>query len=1232
MSNTKEPKRDELKKVDYQPKSNPKIDFEKMVENYLASNPMVETADRKTSEMEVRFGTNPKVAKPLTKIDYDNVVQKLYSAGFTCANIDGLHILRIQNEYTDPRLGITKISNIRGEIVGIDMIQEYCKTNSIQKLLDLQSTISARSDKIKFTQKTPPGDRDAAIKPTKSVDFEDFNFRVAYQMEQDFSVRSNIGKNIISKWNESKKIFRYINRVRFSHPQYPIHADISIVRGSKKSNKVPIPQYTIQEAGVFTNIETYEIELEIANDKVGPGTHYNTTTKLLDAIRRSIRIVLSGIQGTNYPIGYGERENVLNSYMKMIHGDHFQNRRVYGRDFIGPQSFTLQIENIMVENDGANIPNIRRNYTVTDKADGERRMLFVSTLHPSGNSAKIYMIDSNMNILFTGAMCTDKTLFNSLIDGEYIKQDKRGNPINLYAAFDIYYYNNKSLRELGFAPITDMDDPKNFRLPLLNRFIQKLKPRSIMNMGNSPTEEPKLEKESGMPSDSDKLCDFNIKCKQFYSTNDGAPIFEGCSKILSDVKDGLFEYITDGLIFTPMDTGVGSDRIGFAGPLYKSTWNFSFKWKPPQYNTIDFLVSVKKDKTGKDEIHNIFDDAANYNGTSAVKQYKTLILRCGFDERKHGYLNPCLDVINDKMPPTDEIDNEESYKPVPFQPTNPYDATACYCNIQLLNDGTGNLVMKSEEHEFFEEDMIVEFKYDDSKQGAWKWIPLRVRYDKTSELRAGHKNYGNAYHVANSNWTSIHNPITNLMISTGQQIPEFSVSADDIYYNQSSVRSSTKGLRDFHNLFVKRKLIMGVSQRHDTLIDFAVGKAGDLAKWDQAKLSFVFGIDISKDSIQNNLNGACARYLNMRKKYKDLFSALFANGNSGANIRSGHAFSTEKDREIGRAIFGEGAKDQTKMGKALYKNYGVAQDGFQISSVQFALHYFFENKHSIHQFIRNVAECTKVGGYFIGTCYDGQTVFNLLNQKNEGDSMTIMEDGHKIYEITKQYAQTGFPDDENSLGYAVDIFQESINKVFREYLVNYKLLVRLMENYGLVPVESEIARKMGMPNNTGLFDELYESMENEIRRNRMHESDYGLAPNMSYSEKRISFMNRYFIFQKVRNVNTEKMDKYMDKDMDKDMNTGLEQSDDLNMEPEPEQKLTFRKLKVPKITIDEYSPVIVDQDNQSINNQSINNQSINNQNTVQAPEIILPVAQPQLTVQPTKSITIIRKTKKNLPK
>jgi hypothetical protein len=61
-----------------------------------------------------------------------------------------------------------------------------------------------------------------------------------------------------------------------------------------------------------------------------------------------------------------------------------------------------------------------------------------------------------------------------------------------------------------------------------------------------------------------------------------------------------------------------------------------------------------------------------------------------------------------------------------------------------------------------------------------------------------------------------------------------------------------------------------------------------------------------------------------------------------------------------------------------------------------------------------------------------------------------VNNGKKIYELTKQYSQTGFPDDENSIG-CFDVYQESINKTFREYLVNYPLLVRMMENYGFIP-------------------------------------------------------------------------------------------------------------------------------------------------------------------------------------
>ena len=36
------------------------------------------------------------------------------------------------------------------------------------------------------------------------------------------------------------------------------------------------------------------------------------------------------------------------------------------------------------------------------------------------------------------------------------------------------------------------------------------------------------------------------------------------------------------------------------------------------------------------------------------------------------------------------------------------------------------MVLLSEEDEYFEEDMIVEFKYVHENNDGWKWVPLRV--------------------------------------------------------------------------------------------------------------------------------------------------------------------------------------------------------------------------------------------------------------------------------------------------------------------------------------------------------------------------------------------------------------------------------------------------------------------------------------------------------------------------
>ena len=432
------------------------------------------------------------------------------------------------------------------------------------------------------------------------------------------------------------------------------------------------------------------------------------------------------------------------------------------------------------------------------------------------------------------------------------------------------------------------------------------------------------------------------------------------------------------------------------------------------------------------------------------------------------------------------------------------------------------MYMMTEENEYFEDDMIVEFRYDINNTDGWRWIPLRVRYDKTSELRAGLKNYGNAYHVANNNWHSIHQPITELMISTGENLPEYEKS-NDIYYNPSSDETSTRSLRDFHNLYVKNRLIIGISNRDDTLIDYAVGNAGDLPKWIRSKLRFVFGIDISKDNINNQMDGACARYLNSAKKYNKLPKVLFVTGNSSLNIRNGDAVDTDKDKQIIKSVFGNGPKDIALLGKGVYNQYGIGENGFNISSCQFAMHYFFENKTTFHNFLRNIAECTKINGYFTGTCYDGNTVFNLLKSKNKGESISIIKNNRKIYEITKEYDQTGFPSEEMSLGYAINVYQESINQVFREYLVNFEYFTRIMEDYGFILVTKEEAINMDLPDGTGLFVELYNSMEHELKMNPTNKN-YGKSIYMSPEERKISFMNRYFVFKKIRSVDVKKME------------------------------------------------------------------------------------------------------------
>ena len=49
-------------------------------------------------------------------------------------------------------------------------------------------------------------------------------------------------------------------------------------------------------------------------------------------------------------------------------------------------------------------------------------------------------------------------------------------------------------------------------------------------------------------------------------------------------------------------------------------------------NTIDFLITIQKSDDGRENIKSIFEGGLDVHNVSQVTQYKTAILRVGFDE------------------------------------------------------------------------------------------------------------------------------------------------------------------------------------------------------------------------------------------------------------------------------------------------------------------------------------------------------------------------------------------------------------------------------------------------------------------------------------------------------------------------------------------------------------------------------------------------------------------------
>jgi mRNA (guanine-N7-)-methyltransferase len=246
--------------------------------------------------------------------------------------------------------------------------------------------------------------------------------------------------------------------------------------------------------------------------------------------------------------------------------------------------------------------------------------------------------------------------------------------------------------------------------------------------------------------------------------------------------------------------------------------------------------------------------------------------------------------------------------------------------------------------------------------------------------------------------------------------------------------STIIGMRDFHN-WIKLVLISNitklVSSKDISLLDIAVGRGGDLAKWNKSNVKYVFGFDKSEKSITNEDpedQGALERLANFKgSKFKDIYFLV------------GNALKPSKPL-------------LTSIDYFLKKNN---LHGFDIVSCQFALHYFFKSEIDLQIVLTMISRYLKTGGYFIGTTTNGDYIKNLFKDIKEKVYST------NLFRIQRNFNKTLKSPYGNEYNFTIFDTKDRANYfntmgLSTEYLVNFKTLEEVAATVGLVPLKLNI--------------------------------------------------------------------------------------------------------------------------------------------------------------------------------
>ena len=248
------------------------------------------------------------------------------------------------------------------------------------------------------------------------------------------------------------------------------------------------------------------------------------------------------------------------------------------------------------------------------------------------------------------------------------------------------------------------------------------------------------------------------------------------------------------------------------------------------------------------------------------------------------------------------------------------------------------------------------------------------------------------------------------------------------------IASGPGALRDFHSE-IKSKLIMKYA-KGKSVLDIGSGKGEDVGKYVKANATKVVGFDL------------------VQEEYPHPNSMRFF-----------------------------------KVNNPIYrvKNFINKNEKFDVVNINFAIHYFLQNKKLFESLIVNIHETLKSGGILMATVLDGKKIYDTLKGKNKVSTNSV--NFTKKYNNSLNFNSPKF----KFLGQKVDVLVKGTkyfgNKPITEFLFNFTKFLAIMEQMEFELVE------------TKSFNDLC-SQSTWCER------------YMSANEKDYSFKNIYFILKK----------------------------------------------------------------------------------------------------------------------